>query len=164
MRKGIFWISCLSGAVKLFFLFKIFYIGRNLQIALHASFMMARNSRTSCFLPSTCLLQAREYALYIILTFFIKVYGTKRQANVTAPNPMIVNDMTEMCKFVYDFYAGKVAALQKIVPPQNPAGEIKKTMPEGKTSQHPADDRDSDDEAEGKAAPVMQEIVNEVVE
>ena len=72
--------------------------------------------------------------------------------------------MTEMCKFVYDFYAGKVAALQKIVPPQKAAGQIKKTKPEGRTSQHPADDRDSDDEAEGKVAPEMTEIVNEVQE
>ena len=45
-----------------------------------------------------------------------------RKANVTAPNPIIMRDMTQMCKFVYDFYAGKVAAMQQIVPPTKSAG------------------------------------------
>lgn len=93
------------------------------------------------------------------------MYKTNRQANVSAPNPMIMNDMTQMCKFVYDFYAGKVSALQKLVPtpaPTDPGADIKITKPDGKTSQHPGEDRDSDDEAEGKKNVVLKDIVNEV--
>ena len=98
------------------------------------------------------------------------MYKTNRQANVAAPNPLIINDMTQMCKFVYDFYASKVAALQKIAVPaqaaanNEPGSNIKITKPDGKTSQHPGEDRDSDDEAEGKANVVLKEIVNEVAE
>merc|ERR1712117_391265 len=32
-----------------------------------------------------------------------EVYMTKRQANVSAPNPLVISDMTQMAKFVYDF-------------------------------------------------------------
>lgn len=75
--------------------------------------------------------------------------------------------MPAMCKFVYDFYAGKVAALQSIQPitlgEQDKPGEIAITKPDRKTGQHPADDHDSDDEAEDKPPNVeMKEIVNEV--
>ena len=108
-----------------------------------------------------------------------QVYTTKRQANVAAPNPLIVQDMPQMCKFVYDFYANKVAAMAEISKPQAQpeqpeVGTIKTTTkPEGKqTGQHPSDDRDSDDEimkdekeeAEGKKEEKEEfpAIVNEV--
>ena len=76
---------------------------------------------------------------------------TKRQANVQAPNPLVVSDMTQMAKFVYDFYANKVAAMAEMSSSRldNPeVGTIKTTTkPEGKQAgQHPSDDRDSDDE------------------
>merc|ERR1719312_80989 len=109
-----------------------------------------------------------------------EVYGTDRLANVAAPNPLIVQDMPQMCKFVYDFYANKVAAMAEISKPQAQpeqpeVGTIKTTTkPEGKqTGQHPSDDRDSDDEimkdekeeeAEGekKEKEEFPAIVNEV--
>jgi hypothetical protein len=37
-----------------------------------------------------------------------------------------------------------------------------KTKSAGRTGQHPGDDRDSDDEMEGKAGSVIKEIVNEI--
>ena len=73
--------------------------------------------------------------------------------------------MPQMCKFVYDFYAKKVALLADITKPvklpsleDTKVGEVKS---EHKPSQHPGDDRDSDDEMEGKAK-VFKPIVNEV--
>ena len=70
-----------------------------------------------------------------------------------------------MCKFVYEFYAQKVSALQKLVPTAPlPSSEPLKgtTVPEGKVSQHPgADDKDSDGEEEKVE---IKEIVNEVAE
>lgn len=92
-----------------------------------------------------------------------EVHPTKRQANVAAPNPVIIKDMPQMCKFVYDFYAQKVAALSEISKPlkQLEAGKVEASQPQSKTGQHPADDRDSDDEMEGKP-PVFTQIVNEV--
>ena len=105
-----------------------------------------------------------EFLLFCIV---LQVYKTNRQANVAAPNPLIIDDMTHMCKFVYDFYANKVATLQKLVPtpkPSDPGSNLTITKPDGKTSQHPGDDRDSDDEAEGKKSAVLKEIVNEVAD
>lgn len=73
-----------------------------------------------------------------------------------------------MCKFVYDFYAQKVATLAEISRPSEAissfedkkVGEVKS---KSKTGQHPADDRDSDDEMEEKKKePVFKAIVNEV--
>merc|ERR1711997_1107725 len=76
-----------------------------------------------------------------------EVFPTSRQANVSAPNPLLIRDMGQMCKFVYDFYAQKVAAMAEIAKPAKPipklddakVGEVKS---EHKTSQHPGDDRD----------------------
>jgi intron-binding protein aquarius len=97
-----------------------------------------------------------------------EVHPTTRQANVTAPNPIIMKDMPQICKFVYDFYAQKVAALADISRPTKSiptleGAKISEAKSEHKTSQHPGDDRDSDDEMEKKAAPaVFKQIVNEV--
>merc|ERR1712111_247820 len=86
------------------------------------------------------------------------------QASVTAPNPIVVYDMPMMSKFVADFYQQQVKKL-KIVAAKtmmSKPGQVK-TQQSGKgVPIHPADDRDSDDEAEGKNK--MVEIVNEVVE
>merc|ERR1712241_569063 len=91
-----------------------------------------------------------------------EVYGSTRQANVAAPQPLIIYDMPQMTKFVYDFYANKVAAMNEISkPPQ--INKLDDHQVQGKESkhkvgQHPGDDRgDSDDE---KSA--YPEIVNEV--
>merc|ERR1719216_272085 len=96
-----------------------------------------------------------------------EVYGTSRQANVAAPQPLIIYDMPQMTKFVYDFYANKVAAMTEISKPpqinkledhQVQGSEIKH-----KVGQHPGDDRgDSDNEAEDKS--MYPAIVNEVIE
>ena len=80
---------------------------------------------------------------------------------------MIMNDMPQMCKFVYDFYADKVAAMKAIVKPLDvEPGKIEISKAGHKTSQHPGDDRDSDDEAEGKETKKKEKeevlIVNEV--
>ena len=71
-----------------------------------------------------------------------------------------------MCKFVYDFYAQKVAALSEISRTKmalEAKKEIVLTHPTGKTGQHPGDDRDSDDEMEGKTN-IMKAIVNEIMD
>ena len=99
-----------------------------------------------------------------------EVHPTTRQANVQAPNPLIIGDMPQMCKFVYDFYAKKVAALAEISrPAQGISGLDEKQVeaakaPRHKTGQHPADDRDSDDEImeEKKNVKEFKAIVNEV--
>jgi len=99
-----------------------------------------------------------------------ELYQTKRQSNVTAPNPLIVKDMTQMCKFVYDFYANKVAAMAEIAKPAMPLNKpddpVKTTKPEGKgPGQHPGDDRDDDsddDETGNKKPKEFPAIVNEV--
>ncbi|TRY75128.1 hypothetical protein TCAL_00660 [Tigriopus californicus] len=134
--------------------------------ARYGLYVFARvNLFKNCFelQPAFNILTKRPLQLHLCPN---EVYRTKRQANVTAPNPLVISDMPAMCKFVYDFYAGKVAALQSIQPPslgeQDKPGEIAITKPDGKTAQHPADDRDSDDEAEGRPNVVMKEIVNEV--
>ena len=68
-----------------------------------------------------------------------------------------------MCKFVYDFYAQKVAAISELSHSKvEMEKSIVKTKPTGRTGQHPGDDRDSDDEMEGKAGSVIKEIVNEI--
>jgi hypothetical protein len=72
----------------------------------------------------------------------------------------------QMCKFVYDFYAQKVAALSEINRTKmalEARKEIVLTHPVGKTGQHPGDDRDSDDEMEGKTN-IMKPIVNEIMD
>ena len=76
---------------------------------------------------------------------------------------MIMHDMPQMCKFVYDFYANKVAAMAEIAKPlPKPEEGVKATKPEGKPGQHPSDDRDSDDEMEEKKPQEFPEIVNEI--
>lgn len=97
-----------------------------------------------------------------------EVLPTSRQANVQAPNPIIMSDMPQMCKFVYDFYAQKVAALAEIARPAQAIAsmdekKVIESKAEHKTGQHPADDRDSDDEMmEEKKKPEFKAIVNEV--
>ena len=95
-----------------------------------------------------------------------EVHPTSRQANVAAPNPLIVQDMSQMCKFVYDFYAQKVAAMSQIsaknvpkIVPKLDESKVTEAKAERKTGQHPADDRDSDEEMEKSQ---FKEIVNEV--
>lgn len=96
-----------------------------------------------------------------------EVHPTSRQANVQAPNPLIMADMPQMCKFVYEFYASKVAALAEIARPAQAIAsmdekKVTESKAERKTGQHPADDRDSDDEMEEKKKPEFKAIVNEV--
>jgi hypothetical protein len=43
---------------------------------------------------------------------------------VAAPNPLIIRDMPQMTKFVYDFYAKKVAALSEIARPAQSIGKL----------------------------------------
>ena len=83
-------------------------------------------------------------------------------ANVAAPQPLIIYDMPQMTKFVYDFYANKVAAMTEISKP--PAiNKIEDNQIEGKgpnhqVGQHPGDDRGDSDEEKS----MYPEIVNEV--
>merc|ERR1719402_845002 len=92
---------------------------------------------------------------------------TTRAASVTIPSPTIIYDMPMMSKFVADFYQQKVSeikSLQEKLAASAP-GEIQRSSGEGVT-RHPGDDRDSDDEAEGKvpaaAKKPLETIVNEV--
>ena len=55
--------------------------------------------------------------IYVLLFFY-------PQANVAAPNPLIIRDMPQMTKFVYDFYAKKVAALSEIARPAQSIGKL----------------------------------------
>ncbi len=92
-----------------------------------------------------------------------EVHPTTRQANVSAPNPVIMRSMPDMCKFVYDFYAKKVAALAQMAKPIPKPDEavVSEVKADHKPSQHPGDDRDSDDEME-KPEKTFEPIVNEV--
>ena len=51
--------------------------------------------------------------------------------NVPAPNPLIVNDMRMMLKFVFDFGANKVAAMQQLLPKKKQE-DASKTEEQGK--------------------------------
>ncbi|CAB4062074.1 AQR [Lepeophtheirus salmonis] len=92
-----------------------------------------------------------------------EVYQTKRQANVNAPNPLIINDMTQMCKFVYDFYSDKMSSLVDLKKSEN-------TAPTKKEEKHVVEKSKQDDEKidkkneETKDEPKIVEIVNEVNE
>ena len=74
--------------------------------------------------------------------------------------------MPQMTKFVYDFYANKVAAMSEI---SKPLSKLEDHQVEGKAikhkvGQHPGDDRgdsDNEDEPEKSQYP---EIVNEVID
>ncbi|XP_040564351.1 RNA helicase aquarius [Lepeophtheirus salmonis] len=68
-----------------------------------------------------------------------EVYQTKRQANVNAPNPLIINDMTQMCKFVYDFYSDKMSSLVDLKKSEN-------TAPTKKEEKHVVEKSKQDDE------------------
>ncbi len=109
--------------------------------------------------PSFNILLKRPLQLHLCPN---EVHQTSRQVNVSAPNPLIIQDMAHMCKFVYEFYAEKVAALQKIMPPaQEPIKDT--TKPEGKVSQHPGAGSDDEEEEKVEKKDVeMKEIVNEV--
>ena len=76
--------------------------------------------------------------------------------------------MPQMTKFVYDFYANKVAAMTEISkPPQISRLEdeqIQSSELKHRISQHPGDERgDSDDEIE-QEKPQFPAIVNEVMD
>merc|ERR1719312_939069 len=99
--------------------------------------------------PAFNILMKRPLQLHLCPN---EVVPCKRMASVTAPNPVIVYDMPMMSKFVVDFYQNKVKEM-KIVAAKtmmSKPGQVK-TQQSGKgVPIHPADDRDSDDEAEGK--------------
>merc|ERR1712038_96947 len=90
-----------------------------------------------------------------------EVYPSTRKANVVAPNPIIVRDTTQMCKFVYDFYANKVAAMQQIMPAKSATDAAADgggtTTDKGKSSSG-AKEEEPVPEVE------MKELVNEVAE
>merc|ERR1711936_182817 len=94
-----------------------------------------------------------------------EVFPSQRVASVSAPNPVIVYDMPMMSKFVTDFYEKKVKELKSIQARHLATvklGEIESKNSGAGAAIHPAADRDSDDEAEGKTK--FTEIVNEVEE
>ena len=97
------------------------------------------------------------------------MYGCDRQANVTAPNPVIIHGMQEMTHFVHTFYAEKVASLQQLsnkaaaaaaaaaaAPSKEPLKDA--TTTDGKKSQHQGAGSDDEDEDKKK----FKDIVNEV--
>merc|ERR1712029_464000 len=116
----------------------------------------------NCFelTPAFNILMKRPMQLHICPN---EVYQPcTRQASVTAPNPIIVYNMPMMSKFVADFYQQQVKKL-KIVAAKtlmSQPGQVKSQQSGKGVPHHPADDRDSDDEAEEKNK--MVEIVNEV--
>merc|ERR1711874_524846 len=109
--------------------------------------------------PAFNILMRRPLQLHLCPN---EVVPCKRIASVTAPNPVIVYDMPMMSKFVVDFYQNKVKEMKVLHARHMSArpGEVK-TQEKGKGAmRHPGQDRDSDDEAEGKNK--YAEIRNEV--
>merc|ERR1719445_1953549 len=109
--------------------------------------------------PAFNILMRRPLQLHLCPN---EVVPCKRMGSVTAPNPVIVYDMPMMSKFVVDFYQNKVKEMKVLHARHMSArpGEVK-PQDTGKGSiRHPGEDRDSDDEAEGKNKFV--EIHNEV--
>merc|ERR1719295_2279876 len=109
--------------------------------------------------PAFNILMKRPLQLHICPN---EMYPCTRQASVTAPDPIVVYDMPMMSKFVADFYQQQVKKL-KIVAAKtlmSQPGQIKVKESTRGSVRHPAEDRDSDDEAEEKNK--MVEIVNEV--
>merc|ERR1712242_200344 len=107
--------------------------------------------------PAFNILMKRPLQLHLAPN---EVVPCTRQANVTAPNPVIVYDMPMMSKFVVDFYQDKVKQLKLIqarLTPKQP-GDIKPKGKTGATRQHPGDG-DSDDEKEQEE---MTTIENEL--
>lgn len=105
--------------------------------------------------PAFNILMKRPLQLHLCPN---ELFPSKRMANVTAPNPVIVYDMPMMSKFVVDFYQDKVKQLKMIQARMAPKpGEIKPVLKTGATRQHPGDD-DSDDEDKV----VLKEIENEL--
>lgn len=107
--------------------------------------------------PAFNILMKRPLQLHLCPN---ELFPSKRQANVTAPNPVIVYDMPMMSKFVVDFYQDKVKQLKLIqarLTPKQP-GDIKPKGKTGATRQHPGDG-DSDDEKEQEE---MTTIENEL--
>ena len=96
-----------------------------------------------------------------------EVYGSNRQVNVTAPQPLIIYDMPQMTKFVYDFYANKVAAMNEISkPPQISKLEdhqIQSSKLKHRVGQHPGDERGDSDEETEQEKQQFPEIVNELI-
>jgi len=109
--------------------------------------------------PAFNILMKRPLQLHLCPN---EVTPCKRIASVTAPNPVIVYDMPMMSKFVVDFYQNKVKEMKVLQARHMTArpGEIKGQDTGKGTIRHPGEDRDSDDEAEGKNKFV--EILNEV--
>merc|ERR1711997_254675 len=114
--------------------------------------------------PAFNILTKRPLLLHLCPT---EPRPTNRVASVTAPTPTIMYDMPMMSKFVADFYQQKVAEIKSLQAKlaSSAPGEIERSSGEG-AARHPGDDRDSDDEAEGKvpaaAKKPMATIVNEV--
>jgi len=114
--------------------------------------------------PAFNILTKRPLLLHLCPT---EPKPTKRVASVTAPTPMIVYDMPMMSKFVADFYQQKVSEIKSLQAKlaASAPGDIQRSSGEG-VARHPGDDRDSDDEAEGKvpaaAKKPLEAIVNEV--
>merc|ERR1719249_150154 len=114
--------------------------------------------------PAFNILTKRPLLLHLCPT---EPRPTNRMASVTAPTPMIVYDMPMMSKFVADFYQQKVSEIKSLQAKlaASAPGDIQRSTGEG-AARHPGDDRDSDDEAEGKvpaaAKKPLETIVNEV--
>merc|ERR1712203_535257 len=118
------------------------------------------------FRAATCLQHSHQAPLLLHLCPS-EPRPTNRVASVTAPTPMIVYDMPMMSKFVADFYQQKVSEIKSLQAKlaASAPGDIQRSSGEG-VARHPGDDRDSDDEAEGKvpaaAKKPLTTIVNEV--
>lgn len=89
-----------------------------------------------------------------------EVFPTERMANVTAPNPIVMEDTTKMCDFVYAFYARKVAAMKSV------AGEAPKKAAAGTTGSDEAPAAENGEKAKAEEAEaakfVAKPIVNEI--
>ena len=94
------------------------------------------------------------------------MYGCDRQANVTAPNPVIIQSMQDMTHFVHSFYAKKVASLQALSNKAAEAAAAAKAPSseplKDTTTADPGKGEDSDDDDGEKKKKEFKAIVNEV--
>eukprot|EP00096_Caligus_rogercresseyi_P010804 TRINITY_DN4040_c0_g1_i1.p1 TRINITY_DN4040_c0_g1~~TRINITY_DN4040_c0_g1_i1.p1 ORF type:complete len:1444 (-),score=412.87 TRINITY_DN4040_c0_g1_i1:63-4394(-) len=122
----------------------------------------------NCFelTPAFNLLTKRPLQLHLCPN---EVYPTQRQGNVNAPNPLIMADMPQMTKFVYDFYSDKMKALLEIQKAQAAEAKKKENLKAEEDQKKEKEEEKAKKDAEAskkeevtKEDPMIVDIVNEV--
>ncbi|XP_074037324.1 RNA helicase aquarius isoform X2 [Leptinotarsa decemlineata] len=121
----------------------------------------------NCFelTPAFEQLTSRPTKLHLVLDEF---YPPRRYNN-QRPNskPMVVQDMTHIANYVYDFYIQRVKQLKKYYGNEkkwDEPGNVEVHTHEGFISSHPGEDRDTDSEDEDSGKQMPTPIQDEPVE